>query len=260
MWAKLLAPRKIGYFALLRNPRNILLAAPELTDAAIALLTDKQLIAKSLVMPFRFTTALEAMQSSGLPSAGRVLAALSDAVDVSLANVPRFEGKTLVALDGSGSMMGRPIKIGALFTATPAKANDADVMLFSNDAQYVSVNPRDTTLTAAAWLEKQCEAGGTNFHAIFQRARRAYDRVIILSYMQGWIGQTAPVADFEAWKKKVGAEPKVFSFDLAGYGTLQFPQRDVFCLAGFSDKTLETLKHLDSDQAAFLRQIEAIEP
>ena len=28
---------------------------------------------------------------------------------------------------------------------------------------------------------------------------------------------------------------------------------------GFSDKTLDTLKHLDSDQAAFLRQIEAIE-
>jgi 60 kDa SS-A/Ro ribonucleoprotein len=43
------------------------------------------------------------------------------------------------------------------------------------------------------------------------------------------------------------------------YGTLQFPQHDVHCLAGFSDKTLDTLKHFDSDQAAFLRQIEAME-
>ncbi len=258
-WTQLLTSRKIGYFALLRNLRNILATAPELTDAAIAILTDERLIKKSLVMPFRFTTALEALQSSGLANAGRVLAALSDAVDISLGNVPRFEGKTLVALDGSGSMMGRPIKIGALFTATLAKANDADVMLFSDDAQYVSLNKRDSTLTVANWLESKCASAGTNFHAIFKRASRAYDRIIILSDMQGWIGHYAPTTSFAEWAKKYDAAPKVFSFDLQGYGTLQFPQRDVYCLAGFTDKTLETLKHLDSDQGAFLRQIESIE-
>ena len=259
VWAKLITSRKIGYFALLRNLRNVLATAPEVTDAAIEMLTDKRLIAKSLVMPFRFTTALEALRTSGLPTAGRVLDALSTAVDASLANVPRFDGKTLIALDGSGSMSGRPIKIGALFAATLAKANDADVMLFSDDARYVSITPRDSTLTIAAWLESQCASAGTNFHAIFQRAKRAYDRIIILSDMQGWIGQHTPVTSFDAWAKKYEAAPKVFSFDLQGYGTLQFPQRDVFCLAGFSDKTLETLKHLDTDQAAFLRQIESID-
>jgi 60 kDa SS-A/Ro ribonucleoprotein len=259
VWSKLLESRKIGYFALLRNLRNILAAAPELTDDAISILTHPRLIQKSLVMPFRYTTALEALQTSGLPNAGRMLAALSEAVDISLANVPRFEGKTLVALDGSGSMMGRPIKIGALFAATLAKANDADVMLFSDDAKYVSINKRDSTLTVAAWLESQCASAGTNFHAIFQRATRAYDRIIILSDMQGWIGHNTPLSSFNAWAKKHDATPKIFSFDLQGYGTLQFPQRDVFCLAGFSDKTLDTLKQLDSDQSAFVRQIEAIE-
>ncbi len=258
-WAELIRTRKLGYFALLRNLRNIVASAPESVDAAIAMLTDARLIAKSLVLPFRFTTALEALQASGLPDAGRMLSALSDAVDASLANVPVFEGRTLVALDGSGSMMGRPIKIGALFTATLAKANDADVMLFSDDAQYVSINKRDSTLTVAAWLESQCASAGTNFHAIFQRAIRKYDRIIILSDMQGWIGHDTPAASFEAWKQQHDAEPKVFSFDLQGYGTLQFPQRDVYCLAGFSDKTLDTLQRLESDQAAFLKQIEAIE-
>jgi hypothetical protein len=259
VWTKLITSRKIGYFALLRNLRNVLATAPKITDAAIAMLTDERLIAKSLVLPFRFTTALEALRSSGLPNAGKVLDALSTAVDISLANVPRFHGKTLVALDGSGSMMGRPIKIGALFAATLAKANDADVMLFSDDASYVSITPRDSTLTIAAWLESKCASAGTNFHAIFQRAKRAYERIIILSDMQGWIGGHAPVESFKAWATKYRAAPRVFSFDLAGYGTLQFPQRNVFCLAGFSDKTLETLKHLDTDQSAFLRQIEAIE-
>lgn len=259
VWTDLIRTRKLGYFALLRNLRNIVATAPDAIPDAVRMLTDERLIRKSLVMPYRFTTALEALQASGLSGASQVLAALSDAVDVSLANVPRYEGKTLVALDGSGSMMGRPIKVGALFTATLAKANDADVMLFSDDAQYVCINKRDSTLTVAGWLEGQCASAGTNFHAIFNRAKRSYDRIIILSDMQGWIGHYTPVSSFDAWKKKHGASPKVFSFDLQGYGTLQFPQRDVYCLAGFTDKTLDTLGRLESDQGAFLKQIEAIE-
>lgn len=258
-WTQLIASRKLGYFALLRNLRNILQTAPELTDAAVAMLTDDALIRKSLVLPFRFVTALDAIQQAKLSNAGKVLAALSDAVDKSLQNVPRFDGHTLIALDGSGSMQGRPIKIGSLFAATLAKANDADVLLFSNGAEYVSVNKRDSTLTIASWLESQTESAGTNFHAVFQRANRAYDRVIILSDMQGWMGHNAPVKTFEAYKRKFGADPKIFSFDLQGYGTLQFTQRNIYCLAGFSDKTMDTLKWLDSGKSALLREIEAVE-
>ncbi len=259
-WRELLTTRKLGYFALLRNLRNILTQAPELMDAAVAMLTDARLIRRSLVMPFRFTTALEALHAANLPNAGVALAALSAAVDISLENVPRFEGRTLVALDGSGSMMGRPIKIGALFAAALAKSNaEADVMLFSDGAKYVSLNRRDSTLTLAGWLEKQRASAGTNFHAVFNSATRAYDRIIILSDMQGWVGGHAPMATFAAYKEVYACDPKVYSFDLAGYGTLQLPERNVFCLAGFTDKALETLKLLDGDAGALLRQIEAVE-
>ncbi len=259
-WRELLTTRKLGYFALLRNLRNLLTQAPELTEAAVAMLTDARLIRRSLVMPFRFTTALEALHAANLPNAGVALAALSAAVDISLENVPRFDGRTLVALDGSGSMMGRPIKIGALFAAALAKSNaDADVMLFSNDARYVSLNRRDSTLTLAGGLEAQCAAAGTNFHAVFEEAARAYDRIILLSDMQGWVGVHAPTATFAAYKEVHACDPKVYSFDLAGYGTLQLPERNVFCLAGFSDKALETLKLLDGDAGALVRQIEAVE-
>ena len=259
-WRDLLANRKLGYFALLRNLRNILVQAPDLTDLVVGTLTDARLIRRSLVMPFRFTTALEALHAASLPNAGVVLAALSAAVDVSLDNVPRFEGRTLVALDGSGSMMGRPIKIGALFAASLAKGSTgADVMLFSTGAKYVSLNRRDSTLTLAGWLEAQCEAAGTNFHAIFETARETYDRVIILSDMQGWIGGDVPAATFARYKARYHCDPKVYSFDLAGLGTLQFPERNVYCLAGWSDKALDTLQMLDTDAQALVRQIEAVE-
>jgi hypothetical protein len=155
--------------------------------------------------------------------------------------------------------MGRPIKIGSLFASVLAKANDADVMLFSDDAKYVALNKRDSTLALACWLESQCALAGTNFHSIFQRAKRAYDRVIILSDRQGWIGGHAPTATFAQWKAKHSADPEVFSFGLNGYGTLQFPERGVFALAGWSDKALETLQFLDSDRHALINEIEKIQ-
>ena len=105
-------------------------------------------------------------------------------------------------------MMGRPIKIGSLFAAVLAKANDADVMLFSDDAKYVALNKRDSTLTLARWLESQCASAGTNFHSIFQRANRAYDRVIILSDMQGWIGGHAPNVHVRAVENQAALRPE----------------------------------------------------
>lgn len=257
-WSELIRTRKLGYFALLRNLRNILEHAQDSVDAALAMLRDEKLIRKSLVLPFRFQTALDAVQASHLPRAGDALAALSDAVDIALANVPQFSGRTLVALDGSGSMVGRPLQIGSLFAATLLKANDADIMLFSDDAKYVTLNKRDSTLSLAKWLQSQAQSSGTNFHSIFQSANRAYDRVVILSDMQGWIGHQTPVLTFQQWKARHRCDPKVYSFDLQGYGTLQFPERQVYCLAGFSDKTLETLKLLDEDPRALIRQIDAV--
>jgi 60 kDa SS-A/Ro ribonucleoprotein len=258
-WDKLVKTRKLGYFALLRNLRNILQLSPELADELVAQLTDERLIRKSLVLPFRFITATEALQETNLPRVSDLLAALSDAVDKSLVNVPSFDGKTLIALDGSGSMQGRPMKIGSLFAATLAKASEADVLLFSDNAKYVAINKRDSTLTVADRLARNAKFGGTDFHCVFETANRAYDRIIILSDMQAWIGHNAPVRTFAAYKKKYQADPRVFSFDLQGYGTLQFPERNIYCLAGFSDKTMDTLKYLDSDKQALIREIETIE-
>jgi len=258
-WEELIRSRKLGYFALLRNLRNILASVPHLIDEVVEMLTDERQLRRSLVLPFRFLTAVEALEKDAPRGALRIITALSDAVDISLANVPKFAGRTLIALDGSGSMMGRPIKIGSLFAAVLAKANGADVMLFSNDAKHVSFDPRDSTLSLARWLESQCAAAGTNFHCIFEKAKRAYDRVVILSDMQGWIGGHTPAAAFASWKARFSCHPKVFSFDLNGYGTLQFPERNVCCLAGWSDKALEVMSFLESDRQALIREIEKIE-
>lgn len=261
VWKELIESRKIGYFALLRNLRNIVEQAPKMTDQAVELLADKTLIRKSLVMPFRFRTALDAVEAADMPRRSRqkVVSALSRAVDLSLANLPRFGGRTLIAMDCSGSMIGKPMKVGSLFAAVLYKANDADLMLFSGDARYVSLNADDATLSIAQRIEEKAEWSGTNFHAVFQRANQAYDRIVILSDMQAWMGHWTPKEQFDRYVDKVGKRPRIYSFDLAGYGTLQFPEREVYALAGFSDKTMDTMRFLEEDKSALLREIERIE-
>lgn len=256
-WHKLISERKIGYFALLRNLRNIIEQAPEDVEKACELLIDKELIKKSLVLPFRFITAIKEIEQ--LQDSGRVLKALNTAIDISMSNVPHMSGKTLVVLDTSGSMEGKPIEIGSLFASVLVKSNDTDFMWFSNDASYLTLNPSDSTLTIARQIVDRCEVGGTNFHSIFQTANRAYDRIIIMSDMQGWTGHTAPVSSFNEYKTRCGSNPFIYSFDLQGYGTLQFPEPQVFCIAGFSEKVFDIMSLLEKDKNALIKEIEKIE-
>lgn len=254
VWGRLITEKKLGYFALLRNLRNIIEQAPEYIGVALQTLTDQDLISKSLVLPFRFLTAFDEIQKVQDGKIVRdVLIALSMAIEISLKNVPVFEGDTLVVLDVSGSMEGKPAQIGSLFSAVLIKANNCDFMTFSNHAQYVNVNPMDTAITIANSIN--FSAGGTNFPSIFQTANKKYDRVIILSDMQGWVGHHTPKQEFDIWRKNTNSNPFVYSFDLQGYGSMQFPEKNVFCLAGFSDKVFDTIKMLETDKNAIINAI-----
>lgn len=256
-WEELIRERKIGYFALLRNLRNIVEQVPQVLDEALQLLTDERLIRNSKVLPFRYQTALKVIE--GILAPPKVFEALERAVEIALGNVPKLEGTTLVALDGSGSMSGRPLEIASLFAAALYKSNNADLLIFSDDAEYYNPSPLDSILTLADRIERACPRGGTNFHAIFDTAARAYDRIIILSDAQGWIGIGTPTKAFADYKARVKANPHVFSIDLAGYGTLQLPEQQVYCLAGFSEKIFDIMRLFEKDRSALITEIEKIE-
>ena len=44
------------------------------------------------------------------------------------------------------------------------------------------------------------------------------------------MGYTTPSAEFNQYKKRFGANPFVYSWDLAGHSTMQFPEQNVFGL------------------------------
>lgn len=267
-WASLINDRKIGYLQLLRNLRNIYEQSPGALDAALTMLTEERLIRKSLVMPFQYMVAYkEILKINGGPQIRQILGAIDDAVEISIGNLPKFVGRNLVVLDVSSSMNSvptgqaySPAEIGSLFTSAIAKAANADVMTFDRDARYLSYNPRATVMQLAR--EMPFVGGATYFHTIFQRANAAYDRIFILSDMQGYNPNNylAPFKDsLAAYKRKFQCNPKIFSFDLAGYGQLMLPEPNIYCIAGFSDKTIGLIESLDRDKDALIKTIEKIE-
>jgi hypothetical protein len=256
-WRELVRSRKIGYFALLRNLRNILTQAPDLVPHACELLIDEKLIRNSKVLPFRYMTAYEEIAKSASADARMIVQAINKAIDIACVNCPQLPGQSLVVLDTSSSMNGRCSQIGALFAAVLAKGLNADTMTFDGDARYLFLNHTDSISTLTGRL--RFDGGSTNFHAIFQRASRAYDRIFILSDMQGWVGYHSPSADFATYKRTYATDPFVYSWDLAGHGTMQFPERKVFALAGFSDKAFDLIEKLEEDPGALINTIKALD-
>ncbi len=264
VWKDLLETNKLGYFALLRNLRNIMTDAPDMVSLACEQLVDENRIRKSLVLPFRFTTALQ--EISLIPESRKVIQALSKAVDIAAANCPEFEGSTLIAVDTSGSMFGRPAEIATLFAAMIYKKNsNADLLLFDTNAHPISPNPADSVLSIAKSMP--FHGGGTDFNIIFDYPQKAYERIIILSDMQAWAddglygwsqGGGNPKAALAAYRDRVNADPKIYSFDLQGYGSLAFPENNVYSLAGFSDKVLNLMQILESGKsmADVIKQVE----
>jgi len=260
VWLDLLKAKKLGYLATLRNLRNIADQSPEALDLALSFLTNENAARNAKVFPFQFFTAAEAIAGSKAAT-NQIRKALNEAMEHSLASVPEFEGSTLIALDNSGSMKGRPSQIAALFAAVLFKTQkDADVLVFSDNAVRVNANPGDSLQTLANTFTGAGRPVGTNFHSIFQTAGRAYQRIIILSDMQAWIGGHTPAQAFKDYKKKFQCDPTVISFNLNSVdGTMQFPENKVCALAGFSDTVLGLMAKLEKDPKAMIHEIEAVE-
>jgi hypothetical protein len=157
-------------------------------------------------------------------------------------------------------MNGRPGNIAKMFGSILYKTTDSMLLSFSDDAKYVTLNPNDSLLSLMEKIPFIC--GGTNFNSIFDRSTTKFDRIIILSDMQAWMNSgwssSCPKEAFANYKQRAGADPLIYSFDLNGYGSMQFPERNVYCLAGFSDKIFDIMAVLEEDRNALINKIKNV--
>ena len=267
-WNELLAAKKLPYLAALRNIRNIIEQAPDSFAALRQLLLDPTRNRKALIFPFQLQAAADAIAELHGPIASQAATMISQIANLSAQNCPALEGPSLVALDDSGSMTQRidhrssrtPLTIGSLFAACILKANqgEADLMLFSSDARYLTLDLEAPVLTLAAQIMARTRPYGTNFHAVFQTASRKYNRIIIMSDQQGWMGYQTPESSFKDYQRRLNANPYIYTWDLASSATSQFPEPRVCVLGGWSDKIFDLMGRVEQDPQALVHEIEAV--
>lgn len=268
---------KIEYMALLKNLRNIVEQTDDETiSTACNLLVKPELITKSMVLPFRYLQAYRAL-CNGYETNNTVQRALTKAIDISLSNCPKFSGKTAILLDISGSMSSRVsgenknsmteavscADIGALFAAVLYKNNDADVIRYNSNAEFFKGNPEDSVMTLTNQLRRTC--GGTAITSAFAKLTKKYDRIIVLSDEQTWGDSKYYSYDsnnaknpFREYRKKYNPDCALYNIDLAGYGTLMFPEKSVYTIGGFSEKVFDLMAKMEGDKSYLVHEIEKI--
>lgn len=267
-FADLIETRKIGYLALLRNLRNILKAGSkaEIVSGACEMLTDAKLIKQSLVFPHQIDLALEILLDEFGNQANGFVRALNTAYELAIPNLTELfkTGKTAVVFDSSGSMSSdirlanknngseAAIAKAALIAATLAKGIGADVYHFADHCAQIKFNPLDTVNTLKnQFLGKQGSVGyGTAFASIMRTLDGKYDRVFVISDMQG-----GDMIDNKSY-----ANTHIYSVDMCGYGTTMFkPGSKVYKIFGYSSDIYELIKKVEIDPQALIKEIEKIE-
>jgi hypothetical protein len=246
-WEKMIP--KMGYMALLRNLRNFEQAG--INDEAIATvnakLVDPEEVAASRQFPYRFWSAYK--HSGSLTFA----AALEKAFDLSVRNIPRFDGRTLVLVDTSASMndpLSAKSKLmrheaAAVFGAAVAKASKgATIGIYASGLAIV-----EPKLSALRTAEKITSSVGVVGHGTetWPAAHQAwktegpYDRILIFTDGQSHSDPHGGAAVFP------GGNPHVYVWDLAGYkpSTIEVGARR-HLLGGLNDQSFKLVSMLES--------------
>jgi len=243
-WESLVAENKLGYMALLRNFNNLIKndVSEKTLDLVVKKLTNEKEVKNSKQLPFRFITAYKNVVGSR-----KLTDAISMAMDLSVSNTPELKGKTLIAVDTSGSMAGDPIEKASIFAATLAKSsNNYDVVLYDTDLKELRISGRTPVVDIAFNIEENALGGGTNTGVVFDWAvqkNKIYDRIIIISDNESWNGN----AQFSYTLYKKIADPYVYAVDIQGYGTTDISGGRVKHFNGWSNRLLDFIGAIEKE-------------
>jgi hypothetical protein len=305
-WADLVKEKKLGYFAALRNIRNVIEQAPEVLDDVLNIITNTKMLEKSLVLPFRFLSAYDevskisvietpeahfesevAARGAKEDTVAKVKNAIEVALNHSVHNLPKLEGKTLILCDNSGSMRGdggglsavsanskvTTANIGNLFAVLYwMKCNDTLVGLFGDRLIHPKLDRTKGVFDNYPTIEKSARTvGGSTETGIFTMFRRMLkekmhvDTCVVFSDNQigegcSWYTierETGFPTLYAKYVKEVNPNLRTYSIDLRGYGTSVF-DKNVIRLAGWSEKIFDIMKVMEQDKQALIKKIESI--
>jgi hypothetical protein len=242
----------MGYMALLRNLRNFLQAgvSAKVLKDVLNKLSDPEQVAKSKQFPFRFLSAYQANKGNL-----KVSAALEEALEASLSNVPELSGKTLILVDRSGSMFGyhrsdteltMADKAAIFGSALALRAENATLVQFGSSAHEIQFKKTDSVLPM---LNKYRSLGGTATAASIKQFFKGHDRVVVITDEQysgyGYYGSGGDPSD------AVPANVPLYTWNLEGYsagGKSGSQKRHTF--GGLTDKAFTQIPLIEAGQNA----------
>lgn len=249
-WENLIDENRLGYMAMLRNLRNIINANPRNISKVYDKLENKDEVLRSKQLPFRFMSAYREVPRTS----SRVLDVLENAIEYSVENLPRLRGKTVIAIDISGSMCDsissksnvRCCDIGALLGVLASRiCDDYIVYTFNTRLSNVTYSKRNGIISTSNEISR-C-TGGTDLSLPIQEMINKNikaDRLIMISDNEinsGWRGGYMHTCQslVDKYRNKVNKNLWVHAIDLQGYGTQQFIGGKTNIIAGWSERLLE---------------------
>ena len=278
-WESLIEEDKLGYMAILRNLRNML--NEDIGYASMSKITEtlsnRGRVLKSKQLPFRFFSAYNEIKNNS-HCTSKLLDALETAIEHSVMNTPKLKGRTLIAIDASGSMTGRTSDksnvschdIACLLGVLASRICDDSITIDFASDYWGGRNGRikdckkydiSTKSGILSQMSKFLPAnGGTPMSAPFNYLMNnniEVDRIIILSDNDTNSESKAIQSYLNKYREKFG-NPNVWvhGIDLQGYGTTQFNGRNTSFITGWNEKVLEFINLIEEGVSSQVKKIE----
>ncbi len=272
VWEELISSKQVGYMALLRNLSNIIQAQPSNLAEVHNFLRSKEAVLKSKQLPFRFYSAYKTLLSKDLLSS-KIADTLEIAISASVENIAKLNGKTLIAIDESGSMSMLASKnssitcyeIGRVLGSIASSiCEDSEIIAFDTELKKL-VFPSTNGIISNA-LQGEAMGGGTNVSLVPSYAldnNKFFDRIIILSDNQcnSRYGNHDTQALLDKYRNKINPNVLVYMIDMCGYGTSQInPLQPKQCyLASWSEKIFDFITMFENGAYTFIESINKLE-
>jgi len=240
-------------------------------------LSSEDEVKKSKVFPYQVFAAF-ANSDPNMPT--KITNALQDAVQISLSNIPTFNGNVYVMLDVSGSMVSsitgnrgsvkskvRCIDAAALIASAILRKNpEAVVIPFDTKVHDSYLNPYDSVMTNAIKLLK-FGGGGTDCHLPLEtlnNKKLKADLIIYLSDNESWMdpkhhGKTAMKNEWDILKAN-NPNCKLICCDFVPNKTTQVQNdENVLNLGGFNDAYFQIIERFieSSNPDSWVKEVEA---
>jgi hypothetical protein len=246
----------------------------------VEFLTNPRNVKNSKQLPFRFYSAYKEIASNYTthPYGPVVLDALEKAAVLSLENIEKIPGNSLVAADVSGSMTGAQVSKHSTMTAAeiatlflnmaPYICEQCDLLIFDTD--YKLIHPSNKYGILRNTFNTYRSGGGTDIslpmvHAL--NSGKVYDRMIVFSDNEmnvnswaagGYYYRRGVVPQMLANEYRSTVNPRfwIHGIDLVGYGTQQFEGTHTNFVAGWSEKIFDFIALVEQGEKTLVEAIE----